>query len=259
TYQSSTPNYAQYSHPDVLPHLLPNQMSAMPPQLPKPPYVHNTHFTYPYQMDHASLKSPLNPSPLTRVPSNPNFFSSSSSSSVVSPVQQSIEMPPQGENNTLPLPVAPPPGPQAPGMWPPPSQQPLISLANVLSLAMNFAQSFIPPGSIPQGFHPQMTPQPGYGPIMSNPDSPYHQGAQSGQYMDIFQHQYLNLKKGVKQHLHQIPEIKQPIPTNPSSSPGQSNPIGQLRERADSSASSSRTPSSTSSPASSTSPSPQNT
>ncbi|KAI2666463.1 Serine/threonine-protein kinase WNK4 [Labeo rohita] len=292
TYQASTPNYPQYSHPDVLPHLLPNQMSAMPPQLPKPTYVHNTHFTYSYQMDHGSLNSPLNPSPLTRVPSNPNFFSSSSSSSVVSPVQQSVEMPPQGETNTLPLPVAPPPGPQAPGMWPPPSQQPFISLANVLSLAMNFAQSFIPPGSIPQGFHPQMTPQPGYGPMypaqhasMSNPDPPYHQGAQSGQYMDMYQYPDAHMQipapvpepqdgsqraspPVVPLREMRIPEIKQPISAIPSSSPGsrssplvesQSNPTGQLRERADSSASSSRTPSSTSSPASSTSPSPQNT
>lgn len=295
TYQSFMPNYPQYSHPDVLPHLLPNQM---PLHLPKSPYAHNAHFTYPYQIDHASLKSTLDPSPLTRVPSNPNFFSSSSSSSVVSPVQQSVEMPTQAETNNLPLSVAPPPGPQAAGMWPPPSQQPLISLASVISMAMNFAQSFIPPGSIPQGFHPQMTPQPGYGPMypaqyasMSNADSPYYQGAQSGQYMDMYQYPDAHMQVPVpvpepheggqtastpvvplrEQRTGTAPEIKHPINpnlTNPSSSPGsrcsplaesQTNPFGQLRERADSSASSSRTPSSTSSPASSTSTSPQNT
>ncbi|XP_026063381.1 serine/threonine-protein kinase WNK4-like isoform X1 [Carassius auratus] len=295
TYQSFTPNFPQYSHPDVLPHLLPNQI---PHQLPKPPYAHNTHYTYPYQIDHASLKSPLNPSPLTRIPSNPNFFSSSSSSSVVSPVQQSVEMPTQAETNNLPLSVGPPPGPQAAGMWPPPSQQPLISLASVLSMAMNFAQSFIPPGSIPQGFHPQMTPQPGYGPMypaqhasMNNHEAPYYQVAQSGQYMDMYQYPdaHTQVPAPVPEPLEggqtasppgvplreprtgMTPEIKQPINpnlTNQSSSPGsrssplaesQSNPIGPLRERADSSASSSRTPSSTSSPASSTSPSPQNT
>ncbi|XP_043085309.1 serine/threonine-protein kinase WNK4 isoform X2 [Puntigrus tetrazona] len=287
TYQSFTPNYAQYAHPDPLPHLLPNQ-------LPKPPYAHNSHFPYPYQIDHASLKSPLNPSPLTRVPSNPNFFSSSSSSSVVSPVQQSTEMPTQAETNNLPLSAAPPPGPQAAGMWPPPSQQPLISLASVLSMAMNFAQSFIPPGSIPQGFHPQMAPQAGYGPIypaQHNADAPYYQAAQGGQYMDMYQYPDAHTQvpapvpephEGGQRASPPVvphrelrtctaPEIKQPInpnPTNPSSSPGfrsspltesQSYPIGQLRERADSSASSSHTPSSTSSPASSTSPSPQNT
>ncbi|KAK7175122.1 hypothetical protein R3I93_002121 [Phoxinus phoxinus] len=256
-------------------------MSAMPPQFTKPPYVQNTHFAYPYQMDHASL----NPSPLTRVPSNPNFSSSSSSSSVVSPVQQ-YEMAPQAETNNLSLPVAPPPGSQPAGMWPSPSQQPFISLANVLSLAMNFAQSIIPAGSIPQGFHPQMTSQPGYGPMypaqhasMSNADAPYHQ------YMDMYQypdaHQQIPATVPEPQEGSQTPivplgeprtcttpEIKLTIPTNSSSSPvsrssplveSQSNLIGQLRERTDSSASSTRTPSSTSSPASSTSTSPQNT
>lgn len=286
TYQSSVPNYPQYSHPDILSYL-PNQKSAMPPQFTKPPYVQNTHFAYPYQMDHASL----NPSPLTRVPSSPNFFSSSSSSSsVVSPVQQ-YEMAPQAETNNLPLPVAPPSGSQPAGMWPSPSQQPFISLANVLSLAMNFAQSIIP-GSIPQGFHPQMTPQPGYGPMypaqyasMSNADGPYHQGAMSGQYMDMYQypdaHTQIPAPVPEPQEGSQTPivplgeprtcttpEIKQTIPTNSSSSPmsrssplveSQSNLTGQLRERTDSSASSTRTPSSTSSPASSTSTSPQNT
>ncbi|XP_067268660.1 serine/threonine-protein kinase WNK4 isoform X2 [Pseudorasbora parva] len=291
TYQSSVPNYPQYSHPDVLPYL-PNQMSAIPPQFTKPPYVQNTHFAYPYQMDPASLKSSLNPSPLTRVPSNPNFSSSSSSSSVVSPVQQCYEMAPQVEPNTLPLPVAPPPGPQAAEMWPSPSQQPFISLANVLSLAMNFAQSIIPAGSIPQGFHPQMTPQPGYGLMyppqhasMSNAENQYHQGAMNGQYMDMYQYPDAHtqipapvpeLQEGNQTPVippgeprtSTTPELKQPIPTNPSSSPAsrsspladsQSNLIGQLRERADSSASSTRNPSSTSSPASSTSTSPQNT
>ncbi|XP_073800448.1 serine/threonine-protein kinase WNK4 isoform X2 [Danio rerio] len=294
-FQSPAPTYSQFSHPDVLPHHLPNQMSAMPPQFNNPAYFHNSHFSpYPYQVDHASLKSPLNPSPLTRVPSNPNFSSSSSSSSMVSPVQQSVEMPPQAETSTLPPGVAHSQGSQAPGMWPPPSQQPFISLANVLSLAMNFAQSFIPPGSMPQGFHPQMTPQPGYGPMypqhasMSAVDAQFHQGALNSQYMDMYQYadphtqilaQVPEPQEGRQTMSPQAvslgetrtgmtPEVKQSIPTNPSPSPvsksvplaeNQSTTLGQLRERADSSASSSRTTSSTSSPASSTSASPQNT
>ncbi|XP_016118016.1 putative protein TPRXL [Sinocyclocheilus grahami] len=126
---------------------------------------------------------------------------------------------------------------------------------------------------------------------MSNADAPYHQGAPSGQYMDMYQYPdaYMQILTPVpepqergqtasppvvplrEQRTGMAPEIKQPInpnPTNPSSSPGsrssplagsQSNLIGQLREQADSSTSSSCTPSSTSSPASSTSPSPQNT
>ncbi|XP_051994343.1 serine/threonine-protein kinase WNK4-like [Xyrauchen texanus] len=197
TYQSAAPKYTQYSHPDVLPHLLPNQMSAMPPQFAH--YIHGGHYPYPYSMDQANLKNSLNPSPLTHVPSNPNFSSSSSSSSVVSPVQQCVEMASQTESNTFPLPVEVQPGQQAAGMWPPPSQQPLISLANAISLAMNFAQSFIPAGSmpnhIPQGFHPQMAPQPGYGSMyvpqqagMANPDAPYQQEVLAGQYIDMYQY-----------------------------------------------------------------------
>ncbi|KAM7387661.1 hypothetical protein PAMA_010007 [Pampus argenteus] len=48
---------------------------------------------------------------------------------------------------------APPPLPH----WPPP-EQPLFSLASMLSLAMSVAQSFMPPGPPNQGFHPH--PQP---------------------------------------------------------------------------------------------------
>lgn len=57
-------------------------------------------------------------------------------------------------------------------MWPP-HTQPLFSLANVISMAMSMAQSFIPPTGLPgqgmityPGFHPQMSapipPQTGY-------------------------------------------------------------------------------------------------
>ncbi|TRY96481.1 hypothetical protein DNTS_031532 [Danionella cerebrum] len=283
TYHTTPHNYPQFSHPDVLPHLHPNQM---PPQFGNPPYIPNPHYTYPFQMDHASL----NPSPLTRVPSNPNFSSSSSSSSLVSPVQQGIEIPPPTDATTIP--VGPPSGQQAPGMWPPPSQQPFISLANVLSLAMNFAQSFIPPGSMPQGFHPQMAPQPGY-PMyasqpsnMSNTEAAFHQGALSSQHTEyqypdahgqvsllVPEHQERSQTASpqVSSHVEMKAaiapsEIKQPL--NPSSSPGsrrrpvgesQTSSLGPPRERADSASSISHTASSTSSPASSTSPSPQNT
>ncbi|XP_055050474.2 serine/threonine-protein kinase WNK4 isoform X2 [Misgurnus anguillicaudatus] len=297
SYQASAPNY---SHPDVLPHLLPNQMPPMSPPLPKSPYVRSPYLPYPYPIDHA----PLNPSPLTRVPSNPNF--SSSLPSVVSPVQQGVEIPPQADSNILSPPVAIPPGQQAAGMWP--SQQGILSLANVLSMAMNFAQTFIPtgpiPNHIPQGFHPQMTPQQGYGPMypgMSNPDVQYHQGPMIGQYMDMYQYpdtysqiqaQVPDLQEGIQaprppenlplgepKTSTQAPVsdvaagIKQPLSTNPASSPGsrrrlhldsQCGPAGQLRERADSLSSNtpstpSTSTSSTSSPVSSTSHSPQNT
>lgn len=61
-----------------------------------------------------------------------------------------------------------PPIAQHPNLWPP-HTQPLFSLANVISMAMSMAQSFIPPASLPaQGmpFHPQLPtptlPQSGY-------------------------------------------------------------------------------------------------
>ncbi|XP_056608680.1 serine/threonine-protein kinase WNK4 isoform X2 [Triplophysa dalaica] len=306
TYHGPAPTYPQYSHPDVMPHLLPNQMSH---QFTNPAYIRSPPLPYLYPIDHGSL----NQSHLTHVPGSPNFISSpSSSTSVVSP---GGEMSPQADGNTLSPPVAIPPGQQAPGMWP--SQQPLISLANVISLAMNFAQSFIPPN---QGYHPQM---PGYGPMypgqhagMSNADVSYHQGAMMGQYMDMYQYpdahsqfqtpvpdlqewgqtasppENLLLpgepRTGTQPH---HPDIKQMLSTNSSSSPesirrprvdSQCGITGQLRERADSSSSSthstpsipstsipststsststsSTSTSSTSSPASSTSHSPQNT
>ncbi|XP_057682016.1 serine/threonine-protein kinase WNK4 isoform X1 [Corythoichthys intestinalis] len=85
--------------------------------------------------------------PLTRVSSSPTF------GSVPSPV-------PPGSPNLLKdseSPPGPPPTPQHPGMWPPHSQ-PLFSLANVISMAMSMAQSFIPPTQqgMPSygGFHP---------------------------------------------------------------------------------------------------------
>ncbi|XP_075939510.1 serine/threonine-protein kinase WNK4-like isoform X3 [Anarhichas minor] len=55
--------------------------------------------------------------------------------------------------------------PTLPPHWPPPDQ-PLFSLANVLSLAMSVAQSFIPPSGTPnQGFHPLSPPMsPSMGP-----------------------------------------------------------------------------------------------
>ncbi|XP_044193040.1 serine/threonine-protein kinase WNK4 isoform X2 [Thunnus albacares] len=101
------------------------------------PYMGNTHFPFPYP-------APGSPSPLNETPS-------------------------PGSNESVPM---SPPAAQHPNMWPS-DTQPLFSLANVISMAMSMAQSFIPPASlstqgIPSfpGFHPQlpahMTPQSGY-------------------------------------------------------------------------------------------------
>ncbi|KAM9345922.1 serine/threonine-protein kinase WNK4-like [Symphorus nematophorus] len=96
--------------------------SAPPPQyhLPSPPYSPYTP-AFPPQSSSTGLP---------RVNSNPSLHSSASPSS------------------------APPPPPPPPPHWPPPDQ-PLFSLANVLSLAMSVAHSFMPPPGTPnQGFHP---------------------------------------------------------------------------------------------------------
>ncbi|KAI3359462.1 hypothetical protein L3Q82_013780 [Scortum barcoo] len=112
-----------YPHPDSAP--TPPSHVPPPPQyrLPSPPYS-------PYATPFPSQSS----SPgLPRVHSNPSLLTPSSSSS-----------------------ATPPPLP--PPHWPSPDQ-PLFSLANVLSLAMSVAQSFMPPpGSPNQGFHPLSPP-----------------------------------------------------------------------------------------------------
>ncbi|XP_070837087.1 serine/threonine-protein kinase WNK4-like [Chaetodon trifascialis] len=109
-----------YPHPDSTPPP-PTSHLPSPPQyhLPSPPYS-------PYT---APLPTQSSSPGLPRAHSNLSVFTPSSSSS------------------------APPPP-----HWPPPDQ-PLFSLANVLSLAMSVAQSFMPPpGTHNQGFHPH--PQP---------------------------------------------------------------------------------------------------
>ncbi|XP_059203306.1 serine/threonine-protein kinase WNK4-like isoform X2 [Centropristis striata] len=65
---------------------------------------------------------------------------------------------------------APPPPPPH---WPPPDQ-PIFSLANVFSLAMSVAQSFMPPPGTPnQGFHPHLQPlSPPFPSPLSPPMSP---------------------------------------------------------------------------------------
>ncbi|XP_070703870.1 serine/threonine-protein kinase WNK4-like isoform X5 [Pempheris klunzingeri] len=86
--------------------------------LPSPPYS-------PYTSQFPGQSS--SPTSLPQVHSNPSLLTPSSSSS------------------------APPPPPH----WPP-TDQPLFSLANVLSLAMSVAQSLMPPAGTPNhGFHPQ--------------------------------------------------------------------------------------------------------
>ncbi|XP_043958971.1 serine/threonine-protein kinase WNK4 isoform X2 [Gambusia affinis] len=112
------------------------------------PYMGQTNFPFPYP---GSPKlAGLHP-PLTRVASNPTFPSvPSPTPSSPSPVNETPS--PTGESVTMSAPA-----PQPPNMWPAHSQ-PLFSLANVISMAMSMAQSFIPPANLPSypGFHPHL-------------------------------------------------------------------------------------------------------
>ncbi|XP_044035883.1 serine/threonine-protein kinase WNK4 isoform X2 [Siniperca chuatsi] len=152
-----SPLHYQHHHPaSLLPH---HQHYHMP-------FMSHSHFPFPYPGSPGSPKPAIH-SPLTRVASNPTFPSVPSpapgSPSPLNDTQSS------GTNDSV---TMSPPAPQHPNMWPP-HTQPLFSLANVISMAMSMAQSFIPPANLPTqgmpsfpGFHPQlpthMAPQSGY-------------------------------------------------------------------------------------------------
>ncbi|XP_034528828.1 serine/threonine-protein kinase WNK4-like isoform X2 [Notolabrus celidotus] len=91
--------------------------------------------------------SPFPPLPSYHLPSPP-----------YSPYTSQV-LPQVQSNSSLLTPSTPPSVPPLPpSQWPPPDQ-PLFSLANVLTLAMSVAQSLIPPPGTPnQGFHPQPHP-----------------------------------------------------------------------------------------------------
>ncbi|XP_063043770.1 serine/threonine-protein kinase WNK4 isoform X2 [Engraulis encrasicolus] len=167
-YYPGAPHYhAPYSHPDSLPLL-------MPPQ----GYMPNAHYHYNLPQGHhqqqqqgqqSSSKPPMGPPPLVRTPSSGSLPTLSPTSSM-SNIQQ------VGSEVMLGADGAPA------GMWPP-DNQPLFSLANVLSLAMSVAHSFMPPpSSMPGGYHPhaQVT---GYPPVYAPQNPPM-----MGHYLDM--HQY---------------------------------------------------------------------
>lgn len=189
-----TPHYPQYPKPDTLP-LIPNQIPTMPPQYPNPQYIPNPQYPYPFMINPTSLKGSINPAS-NPVPLNP-------SSSNITPY---LAPPPVGdgvpaESSPLPPPGGHtmPPNTQTPGMWPVHSQEPLFSLANVLSLAMTMAQSFIPPttlpNSLPQAYIPPQAPQPGY----PGPFGPQHPGA-------------AQKEAPPHQEIHMRPEAQSPAP-----------------------------------------------
>ncbi|KAM9425942.1 serine/threonine-protein kinase WNK4 isoform 2-T2 [Pholidichthys leucotaenia] len=188
----SGPNSLSSSQPNLHSHTLPRTHSSS--SLPGSPLHHNhhhhnrpasllphhqhyhhplmghTHFPFPYP---GSPKPAGIHPPLTRVASNPTF------PSVPSPAPGSpgpLSESPSPVNTET---VMSPPAPQPPSMWPPHSQ-PLFSLANVISMAMSMAQSFIPPANLPAqgipaypGFLPQlpgpMPPSSGYPSVYPQP------------------------------------------------------------------------------------------
>lgn len=143
-------------------HILPSSVYPPDPRMPHsnlphmqqyiPSYIPaGTHFPFPYP-PHPGSPKPAH-TPLSRVHSSPAY---TLSSTPVSPSPLSSDIPPD-INMMSP----------APGMWPP-HTQPLFSLANVLSMAMSMAHSFMPPQNLAQtmpGF------QPGY-PAMFAPQYP---------------------------------------------------------------------------------------
>ncbi|KAM6951524.1 serine/threonine-protein kinase WNK4 [Aplochiton taeniatus] len=158
-------HYQQHHHPaSMLPH---HQHYHLP-------YKGHSHFPFPYPVAPGSANSVGVHPPLTRVASSPTFHSLPPSPAPGSPSSQTTETNLGGRD---PNPMSPP-GHQHPGMWPPHTQQ-LFSLANVISMAMSMAHTFIPVNSLnPQGipslggYHPHlpshMTPQQGY-PSMYTP------------------------------------------------------------------------------------------
>ncbi|XP_030206063.1 serine/threonine-protein kinase WNK4, partial [Gadus morhua] len=139
------------------------------------PYMGHTHFPFPYPAPPGSPQPELGlqypqhtHSPLTRVASNPTFPTTDSPSSG-SPRQTPGTMTPPGPQQQQQQQQ------QHANMWPAHSQ-PLFSLANVISMAMSMAQSFIPASgqglaSMP-GYHPQLAQHPHqhpHGPHMGGP------------------------------------------------------------------------------------------
>ncbi|XP_057214140.1 serine/threonine-protein kinase WNK4 isoform X2 [Triplophysa rosa] len=159
------------------PHRVPSALAYSPdPRMPhsklphmqqyRPSYMNNvTHFNFPYP-PHPGSPKPTH-APLSRVHSNPTYSLSAPASTSGSPIPLSSDI-------SSPL-LSPSPTPaHTPPVWPP-HTQPLFSLANVLSMAMSMAHSFMPAPSLAQampsmvqtipplpGYQPQLTPQPGY-------------------------------------------------------------------------------------------------
>ncbi|KAJ8345468.1 hypothetical protein SKAU_G00296610 [Synaphobranchus kaupii] len=183
TYQPLSSQYPLASPPEPPP----GQMSH-PSHYPitTPAYLQSRQFPFPYTLPRIS---------------SPHGFSSTSPSLSPSPSSSSGSLH-QGEGPSPGGEATPmsPPGQQHPGMWPA-HTQPMFSLANVLSLAMSVAHSFLPPSSMPgtlpqgvsplAGFHPQLghsnmgpAQQTGYAPMFGQ--AVPQAGGIPGPYPDLY-------------------------------------------------------------------------
>ncbi|XP_026801823.3 serine/threonine-protein kinase WNK4 isoform X1 [Pangasianodon hypophthalmus] len=258
-YTPSTSHYPQYPKPDALP-LLPNQIPTIPPQYPNPQYIPNPPYSYPFMVNQ-TLKGSINPAP-NPVPQNPS--SSNLTPYPTPPTPQHLVgdvVPP--EISPLPPPGGHPmpPNTQTPGIWPAHSQQPLFSLANVLSLAMTMAQSFIPPttmpNGLPQAYMPPLAPQPGY-PAMFGGQHPAAGQKESPPHQDMYQHQEAQSPAQAPSATITTPDV--PGPQGAGGQTGVSPQEGQEKSSSTSFSSSSSSPSpSCNSSDSSSSATPQNT
>ncbi|XP_058233651.1 serine/threonine-protein kinase WNK4 isoform X2 [Hemibagrus wyckioides] len=190
-YVAPTSHYPQYPKPEALP-LLPNHVPNMPPQYPNPQYITNPAYPYPFMVNQAPLKGSINPAP-NPVPQNPSSSNLTPYPTPHTPQHPAGDVvPPESSPMLPPGAHTLPPNTQTPGMWPAHSQQPLFSLANVLSLAMTMAQSFIPPttmpNGLPQAYMPPLAPQPGY-PAMFGAQHLAPGQKEAPPHQDISQHQ----------------------------------------------------------------------
>ncbi|XP_054455498.1 serine/threonine-protein kinase WNK4 [Anoplopoma fimbria] len=136
------------------------------------PYMGHSNFPFQYPGSPGSPTPGVHP-PLTRVASNPTF-PSAPSPAPGSPSPHSDTQSPSSSDGVNMSPSTP----QHPNMWPS-HTQPLFSLANVISMAMSMAQSFIPPQpnqGMPSYYHHQL---------------PAHMAQQSG-YPSMYQQHYQN-------------------------------------------------------------------
>ncbi|XP_062382213.1 serine/threonine-protein kinase WNK4 isoform X2 [Sardina pilchardus] len=164
----------------------------------------NTHFPFPYPIGH--LDAPKTPPPAPPPAAVPLPFSSPpppqppASSSPVPPIPESLEAVVDGSS-----PLSPPPTPlpvATPAMWSPqhPHPQSLLSLANVLSMAMSMAHSFMP------------------GPTLASPLAQALPGALSGfHHHHHHHHPHMSAQMGGYPHPH--PHMYPQVPPYPTAMP----------------------------------------